>query len=251
LLLRHVASTRHPWSCPPASRPWPLQDRASFLHVNSWFDAHTTWQSVGLLVADSLQEALATSAPPAPAGADAVAGRRLAAAVGGSVRNYVLAADNSSVVPQMVVRCGVSTPDALLLYLTSNVTLSKPPVPAAGIDVLRPLVLVGLAGSKVSLDFAMQVNQVSPAMRAAGVPRRRDQAFFWCRAPPARPPQQRALAGALRVLRPAPASARCRAQRRGRRPRVTPLPPPGPVRSSSSRPSRASAGVTSRWIRSS
>jgi hypothetical protein len=144
----------------------PPQDHASFLHVNSWFNAHTTWQSVGLLVADSLEDALATSIPPAAGGSKAAAGRRLAgtaaqAADAAGMRNYVLAVDNSSAVPQMVARCGIATPVPVLLYVTSNLTLSKPPVPAAGIDVLRPLVLVGLAGSKVSLDFAMQVNQVS------------------------------------------------------------------------------------------
>jgi hypothetical protein len=141
---------------------------------------------VGLLVADSLEDALATSIPPAAGGSSAGTAAQAADAAG--MRNYVLAVDNSSAVPQMVARCGIATPVPVLLYVTSNLTLSKPPVLAAGIDVLRPLVLVGLAGSKVSLDFAMQVNQVSalagkllpfaPTVTASSVPPCRSSGFL-------------------------------------------------------------------------
>ncbi|GBF95015.1 hypothetical protein Rsub_07516 [Raphidocelis subcapitata] len=154
-------------------------DGSSFLHVNSWFDAHTTWQSVGLLVAGSLDEALATSAPPAAAAAKQDGGgsrRRLAApgavdsaaaadaadaaaAAAAAGKNYVIAADNATIVRQMEGRCGLETPAPLLVYLTSNITMSKPPVPKSGIDIARPLAMVGLASLPTSIDWAMQANQ--------------------------------------------------------------------------------------------
>ncbi len=139
-------------------------DRASFVHVNSWFNEHTTWQSVGLLVADGLDDALATTAstalfggarrrllqlpgrPGAPHNATAaiskaVAGTMVAAAAAGrgegGPRNYVLAVDPSTVVPQMIARCGVPTLAPLLIYVTTNLTLTKPPVPKVRLDVSR------------------------------------------------------------------------------------------------------------------
>jgi hypothetical protein len=133
-------------------------DRRSFLHVNSWFNAHTEWTSVGLLVADGLDDALATSAPPLTVAAAErdVEGPSAAA----RPRNYVLAADNATIVPQLETRCPIATPRTLLVYLSTNVTLGKPPVPKDGIDVLRPLVLAGRATAKTSIDFRRDPNQV-------------------------------------------------------------------------------------------
>lgn len=146
---RTLTEVRSPSTLKPRGSPAPPspQDGSSFLHVNSWFNQHTAWQSVGLLVADSLQDALDTSMPPptqqqqqlsAPVVQGAAArkpGRghaRRALLAAGSGVNYVLAADNGTITPQMMARGGVGTPAPLLIYITSNVTISKPPVPQVG-----------------------------------------------------------------------------------------------------------------------
>jgi hypothetical protein len=138
-------------------------DGQSFLHVNSWFDGRTLWTSVGLLVADSLDDAFATSVPPPPGGGGGAGdggGDADAAEDGGVTKNYVLAADAATIAPQLERRLPAVTPRPLLLYVTSNVTLGKPPLPAAGVRVLRPLVMVGRATAATSVDFRLDVNQV-------------------------------------------------------------------------------------------
>jgi hypothetical protein len=73
--------------------------------------------------------------------------------------NYVLAADQDSIVQHLQQLGPVEGPVPCLIYLNGNVTLNKPPVPAGGIAVARPIALVGLAGEKVGIDFRMQVRR--------------------------------------------------------------------------------------------
>jgi hypothetical protein len=48
------------------------------------------------------------------------------------------------------------------VYLTTNVSLgARPRLPAAGIAVGRPLLIVGLQSAITSIDFEMAVNQVN------------------------------------------------------------------------------------------
>lgn len=142
-----------------------LQDGASFLHVNYHATARATWKSVGLLLAADLQAARSTSTPR-----NSSIGRHPLAATGaaGSAADeqpaarpgYVLAATNNTIVPLMQQLGAVDGPATLLMYIDTNVTLSKPPVPAAGIVVNRPLVLVGLTVANVSVDLHMDINTI-------------------------------------------------------------------------------------------
>jgi hypothetical protein len=74
--------------------------------------------------------------------------------------NYVLWADNSTIVRQLRHQGGISTPLPLLLYQTGNITLGAAQVPAGGIAINRPLVWVGLTSANTSVDLHMSVNQL-------------------------------------------------------------------------------------------
>lgn len=152
-----------------------LQDGRSFLHVNYYATARASWQSVGLLLASSLAEARATSKlqNSSLAAAEAAAAAALDAAVSSvpqeqlalqlqpSDYNYVLAALNATLVHHMQELGVVASSVACLIYVDSNVTLSKPvPVPPVGVLVARPLTLVGLVTANTSVDFHMAVNSI-------------------------------------------------------------------------------------------
>lgn len=145
------------------------------------------WKSVGLLLADSLEDARSTSAfessdassskrastsssprgrllraaapvaLPVPAPAAAPSSKQVQA----PKYNYVLGADQDSIVQHLQQLGSAEGPVPGLIYLNGNVTLSKPPVPAGGIAVARPMVIVGLAGEAVGIDFHMQVRTAS------------------------------------------------------------------------------------------
>lgn len=171
-----------------------MQDKQTFLHVNYFANDHVSWQSVGLLLADSLEDARSTSVTGSASSSSSSSkqtrttsssstrggGRLLRAAasttqLGSQPRpqqqqrrppyNYVLAADTDSIVPQLQRLGAVEGPTPCLIYLNSNVTLSKPPVPAAGITMARPLAIVGMAHRNVSIDWHMQVRAQSMALR--------------------------------------------------------------------------------------
>jgi hypothetical protein len=169
-----------------------LQDGQSFLHVNYYAAAGVSWQSVGLLLADSLRDARSTAATtglnavPSNRSSNSISvsrtessnstslrGRLLHAApststvaaggaASGSPRgrpqyNYLLAANDGNLAQHMQRLGAQDTSTPCLIYVDSNITFSKPPVPAAGIPVARPLVLVGLVGWNTSIDWHMQV----------------------------------------------------------------------------------------------
>lgn len=101
---------------------------------------------------------LAAPTPRAGAGAEPRAGAGAEGLQEGGPRyNYVLAANRESLVGHIQRLGAVAGPTGCLIYLQDNVTLSKPPVPAAGIPVARPLAIVGLSRWVTSIDFYMQV----------------------------------------------------------------------------------------------
>lgn len=171
-----------------------LQDGQTFLHVNYYAAAGVSWRSVGLLLADSVRDARSTAGlatQPSNRTSSSLGGSRMessntstsrrgrmlhaapspttpaaGAASGVSMRpgrpqyNYVLAANNSSLAQHMQRLGAQDTPTPCMIYVDSNITFSKPPVPAAGIPVARPLVLVGLVGWNTSIDWHMQVGML-------------------------------------------------------------------------------------------
>jgi hypothetical protein len=154
--------------------------------VNYYSNNRTSWKSVGLLVATDVDDARASSnllsssnhlsidsvndaAQPSAelagsASALATATSAALAAVPPSLLapalkyNYVLAASNSNCVLHLQRLGSVVGPAAALLYLDDNITLSKPPVPEAGVLVARPLAMVGLSYVNTSMDLHMTVN---------------------------------------------------------------------------------------------
>eukprot|EP00882_Tetradesmus_deserticola_P014601 GHRQ01015531.1.p1 GENE.GHRQ01015531.1~~GHRQ01015531.1.p1 ORF type:complete len:606 (+),score=147.84 GHRQ01015531.1:170-1987(+) len=147
-------------------------DGATYLHVNYFWTPHASWQSVGLLLASDLQDARSTS------GMAALTGTRnnpnstdTSAAVAGRPPKYgyVLSASNATFVPLMQQLGGEDTAAQALMYVDGNVTLSKPPVPEAGMLLQRPLAAVGLSSALTSLDLAMQVNTIIMSSRWSNI----------------------------------------------------------------------------------
>jgi hypothetical protein len=148
--------------------------------VNYYASSLASWQSVGLLLATSLEDARSTSVPAAtvsngsaksltsgssnrgalPGGRDSTQqGRHLQAGAAQRKQpyNYVLAATNATLAGHLLQQGSVDGPTPCIIYLDSNATLSKPPVPAEGIPMARPMAVVGLASKNTSIDFYMQV----------------------------------------------------------------------------------------------
>lgn len=164
--------------------------------MNYYADGSVSWKSVGLLLADSLEDARSTSqaeaippgnltrnslnslssssmdstnsssssrgrmlkalpaATPASTGMSSSSGSQQA---GKPRYNYVLAANQDTIVQHIWHMGAVGGPTACLIYLEANVTLSKPPVPTGGIPMARPMAIVGLSHWNTSIDWHMQV----------------------------------------------------------------------------------------------
>lgn len=156
-----------------------LQDQSTFLHINYFANSRASWQSVGLLLATDLQDARSTSSPVAFVSSFTSNNRGLlqdysrslaAAAAAGNVAvggklpppkyGYVLAATNDTLVQLMTQIGAVAGPVGAVIYIDTNITLSKPPFPDEGILVARPLYVVGLVLANTSLDLHMKVNQI-------------------------------------------------------------------------------------------
>ena len=157
-----------------------LQDGTSFLHVSWWQNPTntTTWLSVGLLVADSLEQARATnnitvgSMPTRavgslPGSSKGIPRRLLQQDKGldpnpASSLNYVLGADNATTVPLLKSFGSISTTTPLLVYVTANITVSSATgVSARGIAINRFLHWVGLSSRNTSVDWHMEVSSCS------------------------------------------------------------------------------------------
>jgi hypothetical protein len=140
-----------------------LQDGSTFLHVNYFWTPQASWQSVGLLLASSLQDARSTSSVAALTSNSST----LSSSNGSGVYagpppkyGYVLSANNATFVPLMEQLGSVATAAQALLYAAANITLSKPPVPQTGIPLERPMAVVGLSSALTGLDLAMQRNSI-------------------------------------------------------------------------------------------
>jgi hypothetical protein len=71
--------------------------------------------------------------------------------------NYVLWADNTTFVPQLLGLGGINTSVPLLVYQTSNITLGGP---SREVAVFRPFYWVGLSSANTSVDLEMSTNQL-------------------------------------------------------------------------------------------
>lgn len=112
--------------------------------MHHWSDSATTLQSVGLL----LQPTDGSSG--IPGNTQTLTG------------NYVTAATNRTLVPVLLQSAAVVTPQPLVVYITTNVTLgANPQLPANGLAINRPVVFVGLQSLLTSMDFQMVVNQLN------------------------------------------------------------------------------------------
>eukprot|EP00878_Enallax_costatus_P021540 GHUV01022807.1.p1 GENE.GHUV01022807.1~~GHUV01022807.1.p1 ORF type:complete len:199 (-),score=39.82 GHUV01022807.1:293-889(-) len=78
------------------------------------------------------------------------------------ISNCILGATNSTLVPALLTNAAKETPQPLLVYLTTNVSLGVfPKLPATGVQINRPVIFVGLQSLVTSIDFQMAVNQLN------------------------------------------------------------------------------------------
>jgi hypothetical protein len=148
--IRPSVHTSYPHCAGGASIIDAAQDNATFIHIHAWSDGRTSLRSVGLL----LQDRGAGAAAAASSASQAVHLPRIA--------NALPAMTNSSLVPALLAHAGIPTAAPLLVYLAANTSLgAAPPLPAGGVRVARPLLLVGLASLPTSLDLQMVVNQLN------------------------------------------------------------------------------------------
>ncbi|KAF6251118.1 hypothetical protein COO60DRAFT_1645405, partial [Scenedesmus sp. NREL 46B-D3] len=117
-------------------------DNATFLHIPYWADDLTFVNHVGLLLTT-----------PAGASADLALNKPAAG------RNFVLAADQTTLVPVLQAAGSTSTAVPLLVYVAINISLGLSQDIAAGLPINRPVYLVGRVTMPTSIDFGMQVNQ--------------------------------------------------------------------------------------------
>eukprot|EP00878_Enallax_costatus_P006889 GHUV01007217.1.p1 GENE.GHUV01007217.1~~GHUV01007217.1.p1 ORF type:complete len:391 (+),score=56.03 GHUV01007217.1:209-1381(+) len=118
-------------------------DNSTFLHIHHWTDGKTTLDSVGLLMETPAQQN--SQQLPSP-----------------YISNCILGATNSTLVPALLTNAAKETPQPLLVYLTTNVSLGVfPKLPATGVQINRPVIFVGLQSLVTSIDFQMAVNQLN------------------------------------------------------------------------------------------
>ncbi|KAI8470186.1 MAG: hypothetical protein J3K34DRAFT_521543 [Monoraphidium minutum] len=121
-------------------------DNATFLHIHDYSapDGRAALLSVAVLLRPPPPPA-GGAPPPPPPGA-------------------LLGVTNATLVPLLLAHARADTAAPLLVYLASNVSLgSHPRLPARGVPVRRPLVIVGLQSLVTSIDLEMQVNQLNEA----------------------------------------------------------------------------------------
>lgn len=111
------------------------------MHVPYWSDETTTAVNVGLLLAVTGQS------PSALAGMQPLSGR-----------NFVLAADSTTLLSVMQSGAAVRTSVPFLMYLSSNVSFSSALLKVRVLPVNRPLLVVGLSMDNTSIDLGMEVN---------------------------------------------------------------------------------------------
>jgi hypothetical protein len=123
-----------------------LQDNSTFLYVHEWSDSRTQLSGVGLLLQAQQQQ---QQQQPSLAATTVV-------------KNCITAATNNTLVPALKAHAAILTPQPLLVFITTNVSLGMhPPLPSEGLHFNRPVVLVGLQSAVTSVDFEMVVNQLN------------------------------------------------------------------------------------------
>jgi hypothetical protein len=113
------------------------------VHVPYYADEQTAAVSVGLLLGS-----------PGASPADLAGPRPLPG------RNFVLAADQATLVHVLQVSGATATPLPLLVYLSANVSLGGAAMRGAALAVARPLLLVGKATDVTSVDLGMEVGSL-------------------------------------------------------------------------------------------
>jgi hypothetical protein len=127
-----------------------LQNNKTFLHIAAWVSKQSSVHSV-TLISGSYSAANASDYMPftgALLPADANTGCNFRAV------------NNASIIPTLVNVGGVQTPEPLLVFVTSNVSLGSG-LKVGAIPINRPVVLVGLYSVPTSIDMGMVVNQIN------------------------------------------------------------------------------------------
>ncbi len=73
--------------------------------------------------------------------------------------NYVASATQDTLVPYLRELASIVTPVPLLVYITTNITLTRAMAGPGGIAINRPVILAGRVNRKTGIDFRMEVNQ--------------------------------------------------------------------------------------------
>jgi hypothetical protein len=85
--------------------------------------------------------------------------------------SYILGATNATLLPLLQRLGGQETQQPLLVLIQSNVTLAAAAWgdawPEGGLKILRPTIWAGSSWQATSIDFRMEVGQVSPCLYAA------------------------------------------------------------------------------------
>jgi hypothetical protein len=73
-------------------------------------------------------------------------------------RNFVLAADQKTLLPVLQSGASVRTSAPFIMYLAVNVSLSPAVLKVPALAINRPLIFVGKSTDATSMDFGMAVN---------------------------------------------------------------------------------------------
>jgi hypothetical protein len=120
-----------------------VQDNKTYLYIDTWQSEAATIRSSGLYLTSK------TLVPDGPHDLTALGG------------NFLLEVDNDTFNPLLLKYGSVETEEPLLMHIVSNITWAPHPnLPPAGLDIRRPVYLVGMRGLTVGIDFGMEVNRV-------------------------------------------------------------------------------------------
>lgn len=130
----------------------PLQDNATVLYVHQWKDTRTQLAAVALLLQAPAQAPNSLNLPSP------------------LVKNSLVAGTNRTLLPFLLMNAAITTPQPLLVFITTNVSLgAHPPLPVTGIAINRPVVFIGLQSLVTSIDFEMVVNQLNATSKYSNI----------------------------------------------------------------------------------
>jgi hypothetical protein len=133
-----------------------MQDYASFLYVNEWRSDRFACKGCGMFLRFNNTEE-PTAAPDN---------------VGNPGANFVLGVDNTTFVGTLQRYASIDTSRPFLVLLSSNISWGNHPELSGSGTVMmlaRPVVLVGQAGIKTSLDLGMKANKALLTARHSNV----------------------------------------------------------------------------------